>query len=83
MGDSREEENADQSDVTCRGHRTTLNWWLDTDVKADVEHGATLGDTGPQETLPPAEGICGKKKEACTSHHFDYAVDTYQDEKLA
>jgi hypothetical protein len=75
-----EEEDADESEVSRWGYGLALDRRVDAHVDADVEHGHTLGDGGPQERATATKRVGRKDEETEATDHFDDTVNTSGEE---
>lgn len=70
-----EDEDADQCDVTSRGHGLAFGRWRNPNIQADVEHADALGDGAHEQRPPAAERIRQEQQEGNAAADLDDAVD--------
>jgi hypothetical protein len=75
LEEPRKQEYASESEVS--DGRDGLVWLrgVEAHVEADDEHGAALGDGGPEEGFAAAERVGGEEEEGGAGYHFYDAVD--------
>lgn len=75
-----EEEDAREREVADGRDGMSLDGGVEADVEPDDEHGAALGDGGPEEGVAAPEGVGGEEEEGGACYHFDDAVDSGREE---
>lgn len=71
-----EQEDHDNGDITGRRHRDALLRGVEAYVEADVKHGRSLGDGGPEKRFATTQGIGNEEEENRTGNHLHDSVDT-------
>lgn len=71
-----EQEDHDNSDITSRRHREVFLRGVEAYIEADVKHGSSLGDGGPEKRFATTQGIGNEEEENRACSHLHDSVDT-------
>lgn len=81
LEDACEEEDADESNISEGGDRSSCLWWtIVQDKSTDDEHASCLCKRCPEKRLSASERVSSKKKESCASDNLANTVDTSSEE---
>ena len=61
-------------------YRVSLDRWLHPPVDPNDKHDDRLRRARPEETAPPAEGVCREEQETKTTRYLDNSVDACREE---